>query len=163
MLTAAGAPRVSRAALSAVENSLDGRVKQLWTDVRFLVIGPTRGVYLEGYGAVFTIEVDLVNTPTSLMHPTPTAAEVSGARQKKLERIPMLKKALREALVSAAASLEGVPASEQVTIVAFLPHYPWEDSTGVPVQVTAQASKGRLLDAQRAGTNLDSIIQVTDN
>ena len=44
-------------------------------------------------------------------------------RQKKLDRIPVLKKALREALASTAASLDTVPPDEQITIVAFLSHH----------------------------------------
>ena len=162
-LAAASGPRVARAALSAVERSVDDRITQLWNDVPFLVIGKTRGVYLENYGAVFTLEVNLVHTPTSLMHPTPSPAEVAAAHQKKLERIPVLKKNLREALVSAAATLDSVPADQTVTIVAFLPHYPWEDMNGIPGQLTLQAPKSKLLEAQRSGANLDSTIQVTEN
>ncbi|SRR5579871_4162754 len=163
ILTAAGGPRVTRAALSTVEKSVDGRIAQLWSDVRFPVIGLTRGVYLENYGAVFTVEVNLVNTPTSMMHSTPTPAEVTAAHQAKLQRLPMLKKSLREAMAAAAASLEGVPSEESLTIVAFVPHYPWEDLNGVPSQITMQAQKSKLLDAQRSGANIDSIIRTTDN
>lgn len=162
-LIAAAGPRVSRAALAGVEKSLDSRIAQLWSDVPYLVIGPARGVYLDNYGAVFTVEVNLVHNPTSLMHATPSPAEVTGAHQKKLERIPILEKALREALVSAASSLEGVPGDETVTIVAFVTHYPWENSTGIPAQLTVQASKNKLLDAQRSGSNLDSIIRTSEN
>ena len=53
---AATAPRVSRTVLKAVETSLTDRVKSLWVDNPFSVIGNTRGLYLEDYGAVFTID-----------------------------------------------------------------------------------------------------------
>jgi hypothetical protein len=160
-IAAAAAPRVSRATLRAMEKSLDARISALW-DVPYLLIGPTRGVYLEGYGAVFTAEVNLVMNQTTLMAPQVSKAEIAKSRQLKLERIPQLKKALSQALVSTAASLDTVPAQEQIAIIAFLDHYPWEDVTGMPVQVTVHAIKGKLLEAQHGG-NLDSVIQVTEN
>ncbi|HUA84546.1 MAG TPA: hypothetical protein VMB85_11845 [Bryobacteraceae bacterium] len=159
---AATAPRVSRTALRAMEKSLDEQISRLWPDVPYLLIGPTRGVYLEGYGAVFTAEVNLVPNPSSLMAPVVSKADIARLHQLKLERIPLLKKALREALVSTAASLDTVPATEQVTIVALLDHYAWEDLSGLPSQVMVQAVKGKLLDAQRTG-NVESVIQVSEN
>ena len=54
---------------------------------------------------------------------------------------------------------------EQIVVVMFLSRYPWEDTTGVPVQVMLRAQKGKLLEAQRAGgaglaAALDAAIQV---
>ncbi len=62
-LTAATAPRVARATLVSVEKNLDDRISKLWDDNPYLLLGNTRGVYLENYGAVFTTEVDLVVNP----------------------------------------------------------------------------------------------------
>src|SRR6202521_1232739 len=124
---AVDAPRVPRNTVALTEKSLDDRFNKLWSDNPFVVLGPTRGVYLEGYGAVFTAEVNLVIAPIGLMHPTLTKEEMVVYRQKKLDRIPQLKKTLRDALVSTATSLGTVPSEEQITIVAFLSRYPWED------------------------------------
>ena len=52
-----------RTTLAAAEKSLDDRIAGLWGDNPLIVLGPTRGVYLEGYGAVFTAEVNLVAGP----------------------------------------------------------------------------------------------------
>ena len=46
-----------------MEKSLDERISKLWDDNPYLLLGTTRGVYLEGYGAVFTAEVNLVVEP----------------------------------------------------------------------------------------------------
>jgi hypothetical protein len=157
-------PRVGRAAIAAIEKSLDERVTRLWDDNPFLLLGPTRGVYLEGYGAVFTTEVNLVASPTGLMQPVLTKEGLARYHQKKAERVPQLEKALRQALAASAASLDPVPAQEQIVIVAFLSHYPWEDPAGLPVQLTVQAQKKKLLDAQRSGgAVLDAAIRVTEN
>jgi hypothetical protein len=163
-LSAATAPRVSRGTLAAMEKSLDERISRLWDDNPYLLLGQARGVYLDGYGAVFTAEVNLVANPVSLMHANLSKDEIARYRQKKLDRIPVLTKALREALASTAASLDTVPAEEQLTIVAFVDHFPWEDMSGLPVQLTVQAPKKKLIEAQRAGgTALEAAIRVTEN
>jgi len=162
-LTAANTPRVGRATLVSVENNLNDRIKKLWDDNPFLLLGDTRGVYLENYGAVFTAEVNLVLNPTSLMHANVNKDEVVKFHQKKLARIPILKKALVDALVATAASLDTVPPEEQITIVAFLSSHSWEDMSGIPTQLTVQASRKKLLDAQRAGpAAVDAAIRVTE-
>ena len=159
----AAAPRVTRSTLVAMERSLDNRISHLWDDNPFLLIGPTRGVYLEGYGAVFTSEVNLVMNPVSLMHAILSKDEILRHRQKKLERLPVLRKALRDALVSTAASLDTVPADEQVAVVVFLDHYPWEDVSGMPVQITVQGQRKKLLEAEHAGgAALDAAIHTTE-
>ncbi len=161
---ATSGPRVSRATLASMEKSLDERIKRLWDDTPYLLLGDTRGVYLEGYGAVFTAEVNLVMNPVSLMNTRLTKDDIARVRQKKVDRLPLLKKALRESMVSMAASLDSVPGEEQIAIVAFIDHYPWEDVTGIPVQITLTAQKKKLLEAQRAnGAGLDAVIHVTEN
>lgn len=162
--TAATTPRVSRATLTAMEKSLDGRISRLWQDNPFLLLGTTRGVYLDGYGAVFTAEINLVANPISLMQATLTKEDIAKHRQKKLERIPILKKALSDALVSTAASLDTVPLDESITIVAFLPHYSWEDISGVPAQIMVQGQKKKVLEAQHAGAAaLEAAVHVSEN
>jgi hypothetical protein len=109
-LTAAAAPRVNRTALRAMEKSLDSRIAQLWTDTPYLLIGTTRGVYLDGYGAVFTAEVNLVSNPSSMMSASVSKADIARVHAKRLERMPLLKKAMCDALIATAASLDTVPA-----------------------------------------------------
>jgi hypothetical protein len=81
------------------------------------MLGPTRGVYLEGYGAVFTAEVNLVAGPQiGILTPSMTKQDYAQHRQKKLARIPELKKAMAKALADTAASPEmaAVPPDEQI-------------------------------------------------
>ena len=49
----------SRLALNVFELSFDKRIQTISTDIPFELLGSTRGIYLEGYGAVFTTEVNL--------------------------------------------------------------------------------------------------------
>jgi len=155
-------PRVSRGMLAAMEKSLDLRIKRMWDDNPFALLGDTRGIYLEGVGAIFTAEVNLVTGPTMMMRSDLTKDEKDRIRQKRIERLPQLRRALRQALADSAASLDTVPPDEQIVIGVFLYHYAWEDAT--PVQLTLQAAKRKVLEAQRAGGGaaLDAVIHITE-
>jgi len=159
---ASDAPRVPRNTLAATERKLDNSFTKLWSDNPFVVLGPTRGVYLEGYGAVFTAEVNLVAGPVlGIMTPPMTKQDIAIHKQKKIARIPELKKALAKALAEVAASPEmaTVPPEEQIVLVAFLSHFPWEDLDGLPAQIMMQGSKKQLMDAQhQGGAALESAI-----
>jgi hypothetical protein len=85
------------------------------------------------------------------MHPTVTKEDVIKAHRSRLDRVAQLKVAMRQALADSAASLDPVPDSEQIIMVVFLAHHPWEDTSGTPGQLTFQGKKRALLDARRAG------------
>jgi hypothetical protein len=158
-------PRVTRPMLVAMEKSLDSRVTRLSQENPFLLLGPTRGIYLDGYGAVFTAEINLVSSPAAMLmfRPQMTKEEIEQHRQKKLSRLPQLKEALRQALIDSAASLDTVPGEEQIVVVAMLSKYPWEDTTGLPQQIMMQASKKNLLDQRNNPAALDSVIRTIEN
>ena len=155
------ASHVDRARMEKVEKGMDATLSRFTTDNSHTLIGPTRGVYLPGVGAVFTAEVILVNAPVQLMHPLPTKEEIVMMRKKKLERIPLLKKILKDALVSIGAQLDAISPDEQVVIAVVLPSFTFEEATGVPSQITVQAPKQKLLDTK--GAALDALIRVTEN
>ena len=155
------APRVDRTQMEKVEKSMDATLLRFTTDNSHTLIGLTRGVYLEGVGAVLTAELILVNAPVNIMHPLPTKEEIVQMHKKKLERVPILKRVLKDMLVSAAASLDSIPPDEQVVIAIILPRFTFEDASGLPVQVTLQAPKRKLLEAK--GAALDAVIRITEN
>ncbi|HEY2844047.1 MAG TPA: hypothetical protein VGJ09_10365 [Bryobacteraceae bacterium] len=155
------APRVDRAQMEKVQSGLDATLLHFTPDNSHTLIGLTRGVYLDGVGAVFTAELIVVNANVNIMKPLPTKEEVVQIRAKKLERIPILKRVLKDALVSAAASLATIPPDEQVVIAVIGPRFKFEDATGLPSQITVQASKRKLLEAK--GAALDALIRVTEN
>jgi hypothetical protein len=161
---AATTPRVSGNVLKAVELNLDDRLKSLWPENPFSVIRLTRGLYLDGYGAVFTVDVSPVLSTTSMMHPTVTKDEVVKAHKVRGERIAQLKQAMRLAVADAAAALDPVPADDQVTLVVYLAYHEWEDVSGMPGQMTFRGKKKALIDAKRAGVAaLTQAVQITEN
>ena len=138
---------LTREALAAVEKSFDGRIAKLGQEEPFDLLGNTHGVYLEGHGAVFSAEVSPIVTPgISPFRPSIPKEMVEKIHQKKLERIPLLKQAMREMLVSAASALGALPSNEQVAVGVTLLYYSWEDKSGLPSQIVMQAPKSRLLD-----------------
>ena len=155
-------PHVNRVQMESAEKGLDATLQRFVSDNNRTLIGLSRGVYLEGLGTVLTAEVILVNPPISpLAHPLPTKEEVVQMHKTKLARVPELKKVLKDALVAAAGVLETVPPDEQIVIAVVIPRFTFEDPTGVPVQVTVQAPKRKLLESK--GAALDAVIRVTEN
>jgi len=137
-------PRVTRAALAGVERNFDNRLA--YTADAFDLLGPTRGVYLESYGAVFSTELNLIVSPNlSPFHQSFGKIEIARIHERKLQRLPALKQKMREMLWASAESLETMPPGEQVVVAVSLFHYSWEDYTGLPSQIVMQAERQKLL------------------
>ena len=139
---------VDRVAVGVVEKACDKRLETLFDDP-YLVLGLTRGMYLENYGVVLTAELTLVNAPPI----TPFRQQVSEAervalRKKKLERLPVLRQAMREMLVSFAKGMERLPVTEQVVLGVTLLNRGFEDTTGLPAQIVMQGDRKALLAGQ---------------
>lgn len=139
-------PRVTRADLAGIEKDMDARFEKVSVTDPFDLLGTTRGVYLEGYGVVFSAELNLiVSANASPFHPAFTKAEIARIRQHKLDRLPLLKQTMRAMLAASAAALENLPPDEQIVLAVSLFHYRWEDATGIPAQIVMQAPRQQLL------------------
>jgi len=151
-------PKASREALAAVERSCDSQLSQLDKSDPIDLLGNTRGVYLDGYGVVFTTEVSLIVTPGITPFRTRISKEeTDSVHRRKLAKLPALKRLMREMLVSSAASLDFVPANQQVVMGVTLFYYSWEDKTGLPGQILLRASRSSLLD-YRLGKNTSAAL-----
>ena len=107
------------------------------------ILGATRGVYLTGFGAVFTVELDLVHSPTINPFQKEIPKEQADAiYARKQKQLPLIKKAMMDQLAECAKSLEAVPANEQVVMVIRLDYQPaWEKITGLPAQIMLHADR----------------------
>jgi hypothetical protein len=154
---------VSRSVIRSVEISLDERLSRIWPDTPISVTSHTRGLYLDGYGAVFTVEMSTASDGVGLMSTNLTSQAKSQIKQKKIERVPQLQKVLEQALVDAAASLDPVPLDEQVVIEVDLTRYSWEDGTGYPAEMLVQSTRRKLLDVKHAnGVGLEAAVHITE-
>jgi len=146
---AASEPTVSLSSLKAVEASINDRIRSNINDP-YDVLGPARGTYLEGYGAVFTMEMNLVLVSplmVSPFHQTVSEKELSDLRERKMKKIDGLKATMRELMTSAGKSLTGLPPQERIVMEAFLFNYRWENSRGLPHRLVLTVSRQQLMDA----------------
>ena len=162
LCAAASQSRVKRAALEAMEKSFDQRVASIAEDP-FILLGATRGLYLEGYGVVFTADCSLVSGPTiNPFKRTISKEEVAEVREKKLHRLPILRDRMKEMLMSAAASLDEVPEQEQIVVSVALLYRSYENTAGMPAQIMMQGQKRQLLDAKLGRASAAEVIKVQE-
>jgi hypothetical protein len=157
-------PPVRRAVIRAAELSLKDRLVRIFPDAPISVTGEPRGVYIDGFGAIFTAEMQPVSDGASLMHSILRPEEKAQVIAKKKARIPELEKGLKQALVETAASLDPVPLDEQVVLEVVIDRFLWEDGSGYPAELIVQAPRRKLLDLKRAGSPaaLDAAIKLTE-
>jgi hypothetical protein len=150
LVAAAPAPAVSYTAIASFETRLDRTLSRFDITEPCDLLGAARGVYLPGYGAIFTAEIDLVMTPILPFVPAPAPSEVQRLHKKKLNKLPALRQAMRQALVEAAASLETARTSDQIVLGVTLFYRRFEMKDDLPAQIVMQAPRQTLLDF-RAG------------
>jgi hypothetical protein len=111
------------------------------------LLGATRGLYLNGYGAVFTTELSLIITPTvNPFRKEITKEEAARVHQRKLERLPVLKRAMAEMMRNSAMTLVQIPDSQQIVLAVRLLYLPYEDTTDLPAQVLMSATRREVLN-----------------
>ncbi len=162
LVAAVAEPVITRAMLAPVEKKIDQRLETLF-DEPFLLLGMTRGLYLDKFGVVFSAELQLVTTPGvgTFGFTAPTKEMLAATRKKKLERLPQLKDAMRAQLVSAAMTLEKLPAEEKVVLGVSVFRRSWEDGTGLPAQIVMQGTRRELI-AARTAQAMDAAIRVQE-
>jgi hypothetical protein len=111
------------------------------------LLGTTRGLYLDGYGAVFTTEVSLIVTP----QPNPfrqqiTKEEAARVHERKVARLPVLKRAMAEMMRNSAMTLIQIPDSHRIVLALRLLYLPYEDTTDLPAQVLMSATRRDVLN-----------------
>ena len=141
---------IDRNLLGQIEQSCNKRIETLFDDP-YMLLGLTRGVYLEGYGVVLSAEVNLAITPGATpFRMAMTDEEKAALRKKKLDRLPGLKQAMRDVLMASAKTLQPMPASEQVVLAVTLLNRSFEQTQGLPSQIVMQAPKQALVTGASA-------------
>jgi hypothetical protein len=125
-----------RPAIADAEKRLDSKIEEVGGKDHVYVLGLTRGLYLPGYGAVFTQELDLIESP----RPNPFRQQIgekeaASVHQRKIGNLAALRKAVREMWADAAASLPAMPENEQIVLSVRMLYQPWEDVTGLPSEI----------------------------
>ena len=152
--------KLDRAAFTKVSNTVDDRFRTLWPDYPAELVGVTHTVYIRGYGAVVTGEVNVApSSGITPFHQTISKDDKERAHQKKVQRMPELRTAMQALLVQAAGELRDVPDNEEIAIAVSLFYWVWEDRSGLPDQVVMHASKKALATAVKDKT-LGTVVRV---
>jgi hypothetical protein len=141
--------RITRASLRTLERSTDVGFEGLLSEDPLSILGATRAVYLDGYGVVFSTEVEL--SPSAAPNPFRPAfgkEEIARLKEKKKVRIAFIKESMRNMLVQFAASLKTVPPGENIALAVTIPYFRWEDTDGMPRQILMVAPRKALTAKQ---------------
>ena len=108
-------------------------------------ISATRGIYLPGYGAVFSVEVNLVPVANaSPFRRSYTSEEIRALNARKRAALEPLRQRMRKILIREGSALTDLSPDLQVTLAVSLFHFPWEDRSNLPSQVVIGAPRVRL-------------------
>jgi hypothetical protein len=138
--------RVSLTSLATLSRGFDRDFQMFAPTDPIDVLGRTRGIYLDGFGAVFTSELDFILTPRlSPFRPNISEEEKAKVRQRKLARLPAVERLMNSMLQSAAKQLTAVPDDQQIVVAVQFLYLPYEDTTGLPGQMVVKATRRSIL------------------
>lgn len=136
--------RIAPQTFRDLERRFDGRLEGLVPDVNEPadLLGETRGIYVDGYGVVFTAVVSLVKTPEL----SPFLKEIpkdraEHIRKLRLDRLPILKAAMHEMLNAMAMTFMQIPSDQKMVLVVRLYYPTWESTVGMPAEVRLTATR----------------------
>jgi hypothetical protein len=135
--------------IAAAEQVIDQRYQGVGSDTVMTVIGNSRGAYVEGYGVVFNVQVNIA--PVGNINPFRRSYSDEEVRQiniRKRQRVETLEQRTRDLLVEISDSIPGLPANEKIAIAVSLFHFAWEDLTQLPKQMVMAAAKSILAEAK---------------
>lgn len=153
---------VSRKSMQAVEDNLNDAFRANAPDP-YNLLGTARGSYIPGYGTLFTVELQLlfVMPPNPFKHDI-SPQEIDSIHERKLKKIPVLKEAMRNQMLNASRTMDGLPLNEHVAMEVILFSFSFENPKGLPQRIFMTAEKGKLLDAQSNHADLSTVIQEQD-
>jgi hypothetical protein len=139
---------------TALERRFDARFFEIGNpDNPIDLLGNTRGIHVEGFGVVFTTELGLLRTP----QPTPFMTTIpkewmAKIHQQKLERLPALRKAMRDLIQTAGLTLTQLSESDQIVVAVRLDYSKWENTSGLPGQIILRADRKSAMIGQITST-----------
>jgi hypothetical protein len=138
-------PRVTLTSLAGLARGFDRGFRMYAVTDPIDVLGNTRGIYLDGFGAVFTTELSPVFTPgLSPFQPNISQQDKEKVRQRKLARLPVVERLMNSMLQSAAKDL-AVPDDQQIVVAVNFVYLPYEDTSGLPGQMVVKATRHAIL------------------
>ena len=139
--------RIGRGTFSELERRFDGALSSIGNvNDPIDMLGATRGVYLDGYGAVLTSEISLVMAPSiNPFNQTISKETMARVHQRKADRLPVLRQAMKDMMRVAATTLVQVPENQLIVLVVRLDYLNWEDTSNLPGQILMRADRKSAL------------------
>ena len=139
--------RISQGMLANLEKTFDGRMEAADSKDPFEIYGDgTRGLYVEGFGTVFTTEISLIVTPGIFpMSPAVTDEKKAQVHQRKFNHLQPLKDLMKDLMKVSALTLVPLPDDQKIVFAVRVRYQRWEDTTGLPAQIVMTADKKSVL------------------
>ena len=136
------ATHIPQLMLTNLEKTFDFRLQAMDAKDPIDILGGTRGLYVEGFGTVFTSEISLIVTPGFFpMSPQFTDQQKVAVRKRKLAHLPQLEDVMKELVNTAARTQVTLPDDQKVIYAVRLDYLSYEDTTGLPAQIVMSADK----------------------
>jgi hypothetical protein len=104
--------------------------------------GGTRGLYIEGFGTVFTTELSLIVTPPiTPFRPTISDELKLQVHQRKLAHLPALEGLMKDLMKVSALTLTPLPDDQKIVFAVRVRYLQWEDTKDLPAQIVMTADK----------------------
>ncbi|HWC99132.1 MAG TPA: hypothetical protein VG456_20370 [Candidatus Sulfopaludibacter sp.] len=137
-----GVPGIAPAAFRRIESDFDAQLKMADPKDPINVLGLTRGLYVPGFGVVFTTEVELAqNNVNPLFTHTITTAAKTGLHENKAKHVDLLRKQMSAMMANSAKNLTFLGPNDQVVVAVRLYYDSWEDRSGLPEQIVMRADR----------------------
>jgi hypothetical protein len=134
--------------IETVEKAFDGSIRGYSIDAPLDHLLPTHGIFVEGYGAVFVTDVNLVSLPPLFGFGGRIAkGELSRIHDSKLKRLPEVRKLMTQMVLAASGTLAHLSPDEHILLQFNFYSLDLEDRTGLPKLMSVQGKKKDLLDA----------------
>jgi len=140
------ARRLDFVSVAKLEGAFEQKLKTLDSNDSVALLGACSGVYVSGYGLVFTIPLSLIPAPS--MGPfggAMTPQKADNIHKRMQAQLPVVKKALNDMLMQAAKTYPDLPAGEKLAVAVRLFYLDSEDKTGLPNQIVVSADRASAL------------------
>lgn len=153
-------PKVTRADVANMEKAVNDRIQRTFPDDPWVLLGFTRGFYVNGVGVVFSADINLASGPAvSPATPNPRKELLVAQHEKKQKRLPILRETMYTIVRYLSTAATSLPEDEQVVLCVSLMRSPWEIGNDIPAQIVMHVQRGKLVAAKAP---LDSVIKAEE-
>jgi hypothetical protein len=142
---------------------LEGGFKDRLISRQMEILALPRGLYVEGVGLVITADVSLTYAPMINPFQLTIPKEVQERNHEtRIRQLPVLREEMKQTLLNASATLDTMPAREQIILGVTIGHQNWENMAGLPAQIVMNGERGKLLEAKLGKAPADGAIRVIE-